>query len=94
VELSDMGFLVALVTWDRKNHASIFKQFGVFTQCMLSDEKIHDLIILLPGNDYFFLYKDSKSAAYSVCFVMNRKTTVLVGNVILVVEPVLNRLND
>jgi len=38
VELSNMGCLVTLVTWDRKNQANILKQFGVFTQCMFSDE--------------------------------------------------------
>jgi len=31
VELSNMGFLVTLVTWDRKNQANIFKQFGFST---------------------------------------------------------------
>ena len=68
-----MGFLVTLVTWDRKNHANIYKQFGAFTQCVLLDEKIHDLIILLPGNHYFFHYKDTESAAYFICFCDEQK---------------------
>jgi hypothetical protein len=96
VELSNIGVLVTLVTWDRKNQTNIVKQFEVFTQYFLSDEKFHDLLILLPENNYIFSLQGnlSKPQIPSVFIAMNRKTTVHVGNAILAVKPVVNRLND